>query len=184
MKILLILFLSIPLFHLHAQLPKQVFGAGAVIISPGYAMKSTAASPGTGLGIELSRERIYQDKFSWTLSAGFYHIPGEFRDPSGTTQNGFQKNLILLPFLTGIRYSFYKHFYAGAEAGVQFGVGRYIGNTFILAPSVGYRFSFGKPRLDAGIRLMNALGMPSTPENSTIQKGGYGYWVFRAVYIF
>jgi hypothetical protein len=100
------------------------------------------------------------------------------------SQGVFQKNLMLIPLLTGVRYYFYKHAYAGAEAGAQFGVGRYIGNTFVLAPSAGYRFSVGKPRLDAGIRLMNALGMPSIPENSTIQKGGYGVWVFRVAFLF
>lgn len=166
---------------------KNTFYYGGISISTPAYFPGLSANKAIGIGMEFHREHFFAKKFSWVAGAGYNHFTGDYsyfdftRSGKDTTIHGFSN----IPVLTGIHFYLSKEVYIGAEMGIAISAGKNLGTGFLASPSVGYKVSMGeKNNIDFGIRLMNVLQLPSTPESNSLTRGGYGIWSFKIAYGF
>lgn len=107
------------------------------------------------LGGDIHAEKIFSDRVTGTLSAGFTHFfeKDHFR---GFSQYGSPYNVI--PVKAGIKYFASKQFYLGGELGAGFAFEQW-GTSFLWSPSVGFAFNNG---LDLSLRYEDFTKSPVT----------------------
>ncbi|WP_342644824.1 hypothetical protein [Mucilaginibacter sp. CSA2-8R] len=119
------------------------------------------AGPATGeafkytLGGDIRAEKMFSNRVTGTLSAGFTHFfeKDHFRSYS---QYGSPYNVI--PVKAGVKYFAGRQFYLAGELGAGFAFEQW-GTSFLWSPSVGFAFNNG---LDLSLRYEDFTKSPAT----------------------
>jgi hypothetical protein len=146
-----------------AQIGKSTLNMGASISTP---FKSHEINKTIGYGVFLKGEHSLSKNISVTARAGYTFYKGEIN----YFDNTHQKNFALLPLLLGATFTI-KKIYLGMELGAILPASMPVNSHFAFSPNAGFRLN----RLAIGLDLMVIPEVPSAPENSFLQKGGYSY---------
>jgi len=157
---------------LHSQPRKNLLGIGGEVSYPVHAYESNEA---IGIGINIKGEHFFSPKFSGLANIGYTFYRGKLVYWDGTKDHDFA----LVPVLIGARF-FVKKFYTEFETGVAVKASDNTSSIFAVAPAIG----FVNRKLDLAMRFFAAPAMPSIPENTFLEKGGYSYLTFRIFYNF
>jgi hypothetical protein len=153
-----------------SQPRKNLIGIGGEVSYPVYAYESNEA---VGLGINIKGEHFFGSKFSGLVTVGYTSYRGKLVYWDGTED----KDFALVPVLIGARI-FLQRFYAEFEFGVAVKASENVNTTMTVAPAIG----FMNKKLDLAIRFFAVPAMPSIPENTFLEKGGYSYLTLRFFY--
>jgi hypothetical protein len=166
----LIVILIFSSLHAHSQTRKNFLGIGGEFSYPVHAYQSNKA---IGLGLNIKGEHFFSSKFSGLASIGYTSYHGKLVYWNGTEDEDFA----LSPVLIGGRF-FIQRFYMELQAGVAISSSENVNTSFTIAPAIGFMYK----KLDLAIRLFAIPAMPSIPENTFLEKGGYSYLTFRFFY--
>jgi hypothetical protein len=145
------------------QIRKNTLNLGATISTP---FKSHEINKTTGYGIYLRGEHSLSRNLSVTARAGYTFYKGDIN----YFDNTHHKNFALMPLLLGTSLTI-KKIYFGIELGTVLPVNMAVNSHFAFSPGAGFRFN----RLAIGLDLLIVPEVPSLPENSFLQKGGFSY---------
>jgi len=142
-------------------------------IGPEFSLPAYKEFPSNGIGGSIAVEFRSKNRFSATIETGYNHFWGSYVNVwKHDTTRGFS----FVPILAGARYSAGEKFYASMRAGLT--LGTTVG--FTLSPAAGVVLPNRRnPKIDLGVRLIGVVGMPSIPENSFLDRGGFSYLNFR-----
>ncbi|MEJ5996138.1 hypothetical protein WG904_17045 [Pedobacter sp. Du54] len=120
------------------------------------AFGSTAEFYGMGYGGSLQAEYSLSSKLNVTLSGGYVSVEVSKRYKDIFTPWGYvPKNTVVYPAKAGLKYNFYKKYYAAAEGGMAISKDKGVrGNSFAYAGGVGTNFEISnKTSIDVGLRF-------------------------------
>ena len=163
------LFLN-PLFG-YSQKDQTVISPGIHFSIPVYTIAGENNT--TGVGANAIVEHYFSNRFSGCLDIGYDHFTGNLIYWNNAIDHSFN----IVPVLVGFRYYLQK-FYLGLEAGAAIKASKNVYTNATICPSAGIKLK----RWDAGIKLVSVLSMPSIPENTFLQRGGYGWLVLGLTY--
>lgn len=155
--------------NLYSQ-TKNLIGIGGEV---GYPVSAYESNKAIGLGINVKGEHFFAPQFSGLATVGYASYRGKLVYWDGTED----KNFALVPVLIGARF-FVQKFYAELEAGVALKATENVNTGMALAPAIG----FMNKKLDLSLRFFAVPAMPSIPENTFLEKGGYSYLTLRFFY--
>ncbi|HEX6180929.1 MAG TPA: hypothetical protein VFZ47_06755 [Chitinophagaceae bacterium] len=150
-------------------------------IGPELSVSTDREIPTPGIGASIGMEVRSFHRISFTSEISYNQFSGDviYKFRNDTIQ-GFSK----LPIVAGIKGRIWKGAYLVVRAGLAFGL-KNAGTSLAFAPGAGWLLHRNdKPLLDLGVRWIGIPGMPSFPENSVLNKGGYSYLNFRVAYVF
>jgi hypothetical protein len=153
------------------QPKKLVPSAGVEFSVPAH--QSIGSNHANGVGFSLKEEFFVSQKFSVTVSAGYSFFRGDLVYWDGSKD----KNFALIPVMIGARCYFHK-FFAAFEAGAAIKGSSNVNTLPAVCPSAGVLVN----KFEISFRLMGILQVPSIPENTFLQRGGYSYAGVRVSY--
>ena len=126
-----------------------------------------------GGGFHFREEHFFSQNFSASLTVGYIRFKGDIVYWDGSKDKTFS----LIPVLLGGKYFIHK-FYGGFEGGLAIKASSNVSTLPAVSPSVGILLN----KLDISCKLLSVLQMPSIPENTFLQRGGYSYIGVRIAY--
>jgi hypothetical protein len=147
-------------------------------IGPEFSLPTYKEFPSNGVGGSIAVDFRSRHRVSANIETGYNYFKGtvinEFKHD---TTRGFG----FVPILAGVKLSLANKYYASMRAGIT--LGSSVG--FTLSPAVGVMLPNRlSPKIDLGIKLIGVPGMPSIPENTFLDRGGFSYLSFRAAIVF
>ena len=170
MKIFLVIFLLYSV-HAYSQSRKNLIAIGGEIGFPAH--QPFQSNKAVGFGVNIKGEHFFSNRFSALASIGFASFNGKIVYWDGIGD----KNFSLIPVLIGGRF-YIKKFYLGFESGIAISASNNTNSLIALAPTMG--LVHGNFAVTA--KLFAIPQMPSIPENTFLQKGGYSYLNFGLFY--
>ena len=151
---------------LHAQRTRFTIG-------PEFSLPTYKELPSNGIGGSIAVEFRSKHKVSAVVETGYNYFWGKYVNVwKQDTIHGFG----FAPILAGAKLTLREKYYAAMRAGLTLGKTR----AFTLSPAAGIMLPNSRtPKLDLGIRLIGVIGMPSIPENSFLDRGGFSYLNLR-----
>ena len=157
----------------YSQPQKNLIAIGGEIGFPAH--QPFQSNKAIGMGINIKGEHFFSNKFSSLASIGFSSFSGKIVYWDGAEDKDFS----LIPILVGGRFHI-KKFYLGLESGIAISASNNTNSLFAIAPSIGIVHG----HFDLVAKLFAIPEMPSIPENTFLQKGGYSYLNFGVNYNF
>jgi hypothetical protein len=148
----------------YSQPKKNLFAIGAEISLPAH--QPFQSNKATGLGINMKGEHFFSNNFSALANIGFASFRGKIVYWDGVEDRSFS----LVPILIGARFYIQK-LYLGIESGAAIKASENANTLVAFSPSIGMI----NKKLDLAIKFFAIPQMPSIPENTFLQKGGYSY---------
>ena len=130
-----------------------------------------------GLGLSVGMDARPEKKWAFVAELGYNYFAG----PIIKTNPPIKTSFGMMPAVAGVRIKSPKGFYGAVRGGLGIRIGFGGGTLPVFSPAAGWewRNKNKKPVLDLGARWIRVVGMPSYPENSVLEKGGYSYFNIR-----